>query len=188
MVPKYFNFGRKDMMLKRFMVLAMVLAFSMLSFSCGDGSDGGAGAEFDASLYYTKSEVYSKTEVDAMVPEIGSGSGYIAGTGWDNRAESSGNPVAYAVPTGAKSAIFEIFIQSAITCSPDDVDIKFATSETFLCDFQSITGDAVDGGGHMTIHVDNFTGASNLYVYVETSGTLSFGTGTILVKDKVWFK
>lgn len=110
-----------------FSALVLVSGFGLAGCSDDDdSSSGGQGAEFDATLYYTKAELddgaldaryyteseinsdyYTATEVDALLPETSNttrfldglnSSGTAATYGWDSRTDDHSDPVGDAHP------------------------------------------------------------------------------------------
>lgn len=101
----------------------LVVAASLLLGSCEpDPADiGGAGADFDETLYYTKtdvdaliSELYTKTEVDAAVeavrPVVGTASEKtLPDVGWAGRTGG------FTVPEGATSVLVKVIAANSNT-------------------------------------------------------------------------
>lgn len=100
-------------MKKLFSILFVCVVAATFSFiSCGGGDEGGAGADFDATQYYTK------TEVDGLVTGVVTNSSATADTitGNDFAGRTS---TGWAAPAGAKAAIMELSITNSDSGSAD---------------------------------------------------------------------
>jgi len=86
----------------KFSYVLLIAGFISISLSCSLPEDsGGSGAEFDASLYYTKDEVNSRI-ADKVVYDSASPQWIPSGAGFSNKTTG------WAVPDGATVAVFEI--------------------------------------------------------------------------------
>lgn len=90
-----------------FLSLIIALLLSLTLSNCKSSSDdsGGAGAEFDASQYYTK------TEVDEKLSTVITGTSATGQTITGNDS-AGGTATGWTVPTGTTSALFSITISN----------------------------------------------------------------------------
>ena len=84
-------------------VIVCVAAFSVMSCDSGSSSDGGAGADFDASQYYTK------TEVDGLISSVIDNSTDVHDSITGNDF-AGGTATGWSSPAGAKGAIMELSV------------------------------------------------------------------------------
>ncbi len=146
--------------------LAAILLFSLTSCNT-DGDDGGQGADFDATQYYTKTQVdgliasavtqavdqatpdqYTITPIAADGPAK-----TLSGVGWDYKTG------AWTVPDGANFGIFNIEVSGA---APDGS--IFIGSSELQCEEYPITASNVIFDATMPT-----AGESSLYVWSDDS-------------------
>ena len=149
--------------------LAAILLFSLTSCNT-DGDDGGQGADFDATQYYTKTEVDGliasavTQAVDQATPDSYTIAPVAAdgppkaidATGWDNRVGP------WTVPTGANFGSFKIEIGSTSIGSATYVYIganNVDQYETYLLEYDNMIIDLI---------LPTF-GSSSIYAWTDDS-------------------
>ena len=100
--------------MKKFAWFLTVLAASVMVFvqcdSSGGGSDsGGTGADFDANLYYTKSEIETKLTALEQIRVVTEtvANNYVTGLGYANGTSP------YDIPSGFSGAIYQVTATNA---------------------------------------------------------------------------
>jgi len=141
-------------------LLIMGLALSYCD-SSDDGGSGGGGADFDATLYYLKTDLdggalntlyYTETETDSLLGNktdytefsdsikvlAGSSSNYsgntLTDTGWDNAGTG------WTAPTDATQLLVSIRVQADTFTADGDIQVGFASGDPSTNDYQSFTG------------------------------------------------
>ncbi len=186
--------------------LGVTVALAVVGFVMGSvvacdslfgSDDGGGGADFDSSLYYTKTEVdsqfdavYLKTESDALIADVFradvSAGQQITAVDWAGRTSSG-----FSVPTGATGVLVNIIVNNN-SGSPKTLYIQFSSSDAggdFI-----LQGTVLDTGytsffGYATVP----TNATVMYGWHDYSGGHS-GTSSdltnvaITVKPVVWLE
>jgi hypothetical protein len=168
----------------------LLLVFALLG--CNNDT-GGGGADFDATLYYTKAETnsllesyYTKAQTDPLLADVvreGSDSQAISGVGW------AGKTAGFTVPTGATSVLVKV---SGYNSTGGDLVIGVTLSETealtqnVIAHYTAAAGQYYSVLGYVTV-----TGATTVYAWHNTglAGAASALTGiTINVQPVLWFK
>jgi len=155
---------------------AFVLIFVL---SCSEpGASGGEGADFDASSYYTKSEV------DAMLPEWETASPQeLTGAGWSGRTATgftvpSGSTMAMVEIIGSSGTEYQLYIQFSATDSGSDIVSQFN----------------LPGDGNYYSHIGMVSipsGTSTLYGWhdtVHSGAAASISSGAVSIRPIVWFR
>ena len=182
--------------------LSLIMAASLLMvFAACDPNNGGEGADFDDTLYYTKTDVDSmisalETEidqavseaVDAVEPVDGTADAIaLAGIDWVGRT-----PVGFNVPgDGVERVIVEITGYNG-TGSGEQFYICFGSSETNSETMAQFYLPA-DGGYHSFLGLVTIPdGATTMYGWHDTSPASAYDgdyTGfSIYVRPKLWLK
>jgi len=167
-------------------LFAVVISVALWGCSSGGGGGddgGGAGAEFDETLYYTKTEidemfdlVYTKTEVNAMIPDTSGGEPQNipgGGTGFDYRTDG------WSVPDGASSAIFVVQPAGNALDETGNIAVTIGTGAT--------TSDTISflDGTHYQTGIVSVVGMDTIYAWADTDA----GVGNeIKVYPVIWFK
>jgi hypothetical protein len=172
---------------KTFTVFLTAAALLLVLGSCSSDSSsgGGSGAEFDASLYYTKTEIdsklldinavltndyYTKTQVNGRVMPVPGTSQNISSTGYANRITISMTLDGKV----KKGVLLKIY-------NPKDQpnSISIGTSETTFDVYQSINA----GGNTLAYYFSN--DASEIYVWANA---INGGGSPISVLPQVFFE
>ncbi len=87
---------------------ASVLVLVQCDSSLGGSDSGGAGADFDAHLYYTKSEIETKLAALEQVRVVTEpvANNYVTGLGYANGTDS------YNAPSGFSGAIYQVTVMN----------------------------------------------------------------------------
>ena len=164
-------------------VLVGLLLANFLACEPPVGPDGGAGADFDATLYYTK------TEVDALVADVVRDTGetgqLLAGVDWDGRT-----PVGFTPPSDATGALVEIVATNGsatdktyyIQFSSDDTGGSIVAQFTLIAGagYTSFTGYAVVPAGSGTMYAWHDT--------IHSGAAADITSVDISVRPVVWLK
>ena len=117
---------------------ALLFGSGALLLTCdllGESDDkGGAGADFDASQYYTKAQVDAKfiavsTALNNQIPACFNYSldipsfRYLEASGWENRGAG------WQIPAGALFGLFEVWVQPPDSADVTNVTVHFAATE-----------------------------------------------------------
>ncbi len=159
---------------------ASVTAIALvLVLSCSEpGASGGEGADFDASSYYTKSEV------DAMLPEWDSAAPQnLTGAGWTGRTSAgftvpSGSTMAMVEIIGTSGTEYQLYIQFSATDSGSDIVSQFS----------------LPGDGNYYSHIGMVSipsETSTLYGWHDTVHSGAAGdisSANVSIRPIVWFK
>jgi|GEM_PF-3178858 len=141
-----------------------------------DGGDdgGGAGAEFDETLYYTKTEV--DAAITAAIPDTSGGEPQNipgGGTGFDYRTDG------WSVPDGASYAIFVVQPAGNVLDETGNIAVTIGTGAT--------TSDTISflDGTHYQTGIVSVVGMDTIYAWADTDA----GVGNeIKVYPVIWFK
>ncbi len=133
---------------RRFFLMGLFLT-AAIAVGCSGGSDkndsGGAGADFDASLYYTKSALdggalnnlyYTQTAADALLAnKQDTATNKVMGMTGNpimltqaNVGRANYNTTGWTVPAGAQSVLVKVTVaQNTPSAQPGDVSVRFRT-------------------------------------------------------------
>ena len=196
-------------------LLIMGLAFSYCDSGDDGGSGGGAGADFDATLYYTKADLdggalntlyYTETETDSLLGDKtdntdfidsikiltgGSGSSVLSNIGWANRDTTGWTP-----PTDATQVLVKITVCQDQADSGDIV-VGFGTTESGsqvsiaapLSGYDGQTGTTIIGCIDLSIIGAATDPPTTFYPYlIQCDRNYSGSTPYVLVNPLLWIK
>lgn len=138
----------------------------------GDNNSGGEGADFDASLYYTK------TEVDTMIANVSplSGAGdpqWLSNSlGWSNRTTG------WAVPEGANMVLIKVRIMTPLS---DGITINAEETDTTPDSWSLISGT-----GNSILMYFNVSGKDNIYAWADVNAP--GGGGNVELSPIAWLR
>lgn len=179
---------------KKISVLAaLVLAAAVVFLISCDPDGGGAGADFDAALYYTKTEIDAMIDsavqeaVDAAEPVDDTSTALsLTGVDWAGR---TGN---FAVPSGGVERVLVEVIASNGSVDEKICYITFGSSETNGQVIAQFTLPGSDAGYKQFLGIATVpAGATVMYGWHETvhAGAAADLTGvSISIKPKLWLK
>lgn len=178
--------------------LLFVLVFCIFLFACdpanGGDNGGGQGADFDASLYYTKTEIdarfYEKSVVDAKLSETVRietvTAKELTGVGWTGRTDG------FTVPAGYKAAVMEIKGYKDSSGDPKNLSLTFggtsSSSSMVVFDFTVFNDDSYYT--HL-VFIEIPEGTATLYAWHNTANggaSADLDGVTVNVRPVAWFK
>lgn len=155
-----------------FVAFTLFAGLAFLSCSKDESSDnGGAGADFDASLYYTR------TEVDGLLQDV---------VQEDNLQEISISQAGYSnggnltVKSGSRSVLLRIFINSSNT---NNIELWAGSSESS----GTRVFEANVGNGNLTVPAFAIFNPSETIKVWQSQGN-QLNNCTITVRPLAWFK
>jgi len=164
-------------------VLIGLLFANVLACELDPDNDGGAGADFDASLYYTKAEVDAL--ITTVVQDTGLDAQLLAGAEWAERT-----PVGFSCPSDAKAVLVEI-IGTNSSATDKSFYIQFSPDNTGALIVGQFTLDANANYTSVFGYTTISPGSTTLYAWhdIVHSGAATDWTGVdISVRPVVWFK
>lgn len=195
-----------------FAVLFLAVGFGCSKSSSDDGDGGGQGAEFDASLYYTKTDsdarYYTMTAADALLAdkqEISSNRVLSQNANSINlqvAPASFGRTTAFTpgagitVPTGANSIMVLISVDQDVTAGGGDIMVRFCSENSnSIADPRCgarLSGLAGQGGTTYVawVPLSFFAGLGDteIYPYIESCTILYGGDAYIHITPIMWLR
>ena len=164
--------------LRKYFVLVL-FSIVLLFTACNNG--GGEGADFDASLYYTKAEIddnfYDKTATDSAIADVAPLSGpgnpqWLSNTtGWANRTTG------WAVPEGANSVLVNVRIMAPLS---NNITVYFGSAEA-----ASNSWDLIAGTGNTILMCFNVSAKETVYAWTEVN---SPGVDNVELAPVIWLR
>ena len=173
------NTKKKSVWMVPMMVLFCLAAGAvfLLLTSC---QNGGAGADFDATQYYTKTEVdgnfYSKTEIDAEISDVSPLSGDGDPQWLSSTAGYANKTAGWDVPEGAGSVLVKARIMAPIG---SDVTIYIDSAESGAQGWY-----LTSGTGNEILMIFSVAGKDHVYAWTDNSP----GSDNVEVAPFIWLR